>query len=371
MKYLFIDSYYKSFLTNFYHTYPKSRDWSYERHKKILLSKKFGTSDFFSYNLNKLGEKTQDIIANDEVLQRKWARENGIVVKNNSVISKIQSLPYIYRFLGRPAWIQEITLSQIRKYKPDIIYIQDPSILNPKILNKAKKLCRLLVGQIASPLPPRQYLKPFDLIITSLPHYVGILGKMGIKSKYLKLAFEPRILKRVGKQKRIYNVTFVGSFSPYHKEGTKNLEEVAKSIPVDVWGNGIEFLSPFSPLRRNYHGEAWGVDMYRIFAKSKIVINRHISVAGKFANNARLYEATGMGAMLLTDKKKNLHEIFRVGSEIGIYKNHSDLLKKIDYYLSHDQERNRIARSGQARTLKNHSYRFRMKELIRIIKKYV
>jgi spore maturation protein CgeB len=238
-------------------------------------------------------------------------------------------------------------------------------------LCEVKRRCKLLVGQIASPLPPKENLKCFDLIITSFPHYVGLFKKMGIKSEYHKLAFEPRVLKKIGKQKRTYPVTFVGSFTPYHSEGTKVLEKVTQKVPVHVWGQGIEFLSPISPLRKNYHGQAWGLDMYKILAKSKIVVNRHIKVADDYANNMRLFEATGMGAMLITDSKKNLNDLFKVGKEVVVYKSSNDLLKKLNYYIKNEDEQQKIAKAGQKRTLKNHNYSIRMKELSDILKKHL
>jgi spore maturation protein CgeB len=194
---------------------------------------------------------------------------------------------------------------------------------------------------------------------------------MGIKSEYQKLAFEPRILERIGVNKKMYSLTFVGSFTPYHQEGTKLLEEVAKQIPVHVWGQGIEFLSPFSPLRKNYHGEAWGLDMYKILAQSKIVINRHIGVSGKYANNMRLYEATGMGAMLITDRKRNLNDIFKVGKEAIDYKDKDDLVAKLKFYLKNDEERQKITIAGQRKTLNYHDYKSRMNELSKILYKYI
>jgi hypothetical protein len=42
--------------------------------------------------------------------------------------------------------------------------------------------------------------------------------------------------------------------------------------------------------------------MYRVLECSKIVINHHGDVA-PWANNLRLFEATGTGALLLTDWK--------------------------------------------------------------------
>lgn len=368
---IFVDTYYPKFLKAFWENNRPLSKLSYERQRKKLLEAFFGTSDSFSYNLRKLGFVADDIIANDEILQKQWAVENGLKIRENRIVSRLQTGPYLARLLGKPAWIRKIALEQIKKYKPDIVYMQNLEILDVDTLTEVKKQCRLLVGQIASPLPDKKYLKKYDLIVSSFPHYVKKFRRMGIKSEYQKLAFDPRILKAVDKQKKKYGATFIGSFTPYHVAGTRMLEKAAKNIPIHVWGQGIEFLSPFSPLRKNYHGEAWGLGMYKILAQSKIVINRHIGVAGDYANNMRLFEATGCGAMLITDRKKNLGDLFREGREAVSYKTSQDLIEKLNYFLENDQERMKIAMAGQKRTLKNHSYPVRMKELTKIVYKYL
>lgn len=371
MKILIIDTYYQGFLNSFWNENNSFKTKSYNQIKKKLLDSCFGTSDFYSYYLKKIGHEAIDLIVNDEILQRKWAEENGFKVGRVNLLSKLQSLPIIHKFIGRPNWIQMIAYQQIKKESPDVVYIQDLSILNPDVLKKVKKHCKLLIGQIACPLPATENLKQFDLIITSFPHYVKKFKKMGIKSEYLPLAFDSRILKRVKKSKRKYNVTFIGGLSLSHNKGLKILNYLAKNKKVDIWGYGREILSPISKLYKYHHGEAWALDMYKLLAESKITINRHIDVADDYANNMRLYEATGMGAMLITDKKKNLNELFEVGKEVIEYENEKDLLDKINYYLKHDDEREKIAKAGQRRTIKDHNYSNSMIELVKIIKKYM
>ena len=159
MKFLFVDTYYPVFLKSFQEKNPGRNSKSYEIQKKKLLEECFGTSDFYSYNFKRLGHYADDIIVNDEILQKTWARENNIKFLNYPLISKVQLLPYIHRFIGRPRWIQEIASAQIKNLAPDILYIQDLSILNPDTLSALKKYVKLIVGQIASPMPHLRQLK--------------------------------------------------------------------------------------------------------------------------------------------------------------------------------------------------------------------
>src|SRR6185295_1579979 len=109
-------------------------------------------------------------------------------------------------------------------------------------------------------------------------------------------------------------------------------------------------------IARAYQGRAWGLDMYKIYARCKIVINRHGEVAKGYSNNMRLFEATGMGALLMTEDSPNIGQYFNPGSECITYKESRDLHSSIEYYLNHQEELRMIAKAGQARTLKDHTY---------------
>ena len=86
---------------------------------------------------------------------------------------------------------------------------------------------------------------------------------------------------------------------------------------------------------------------------TRIVVNRHIDVAEGYANNMRLYEATGMGALLITDRGRNLGELFEPGRGGGrSTRTPTTWPSKIAGYLADDHERACAwPRAGQARTL--------------------
>jgi spore maturation protein CgeB len=164
---------------------------------------------------------------------------------------------------------------------------------------------------------------------------------------------------------------FVGSFSVEHSERIEFLEKVAALQPLEVWAHGIECLSPESSLRQRYHGKCWALDMYRVLHNSRIALNFHINTAGPYANNMRLFEATGVGTMLLTDAKSNLATMFKPGKEVVTYRSPEECAELIGYYLSHPAEREEIARAGQDRTLREHTYQQRMQELADILQSYL
>ena len=113
---------------------------------------------------------------------------------------------------------------------------------------------------------------------------------------------------------------FVGGVDPrVHAAGTALLERVAEAADLRVWGYGVDALPADSPLRSRHRGEAWGSEMYDVLARARIVVNRHIDVAEGFANNMRLYEATGSGALVITEAAPNLGDLFEPHREVFTY----------------------------------------------------
>jgi spore maturation protein CgeB len=111
--------------------------------------------------------------------------------------------------------------------------------------------------------------------------------------------------------------------------------------------------------------------MYEIISQSKITLNNHIDDAKNEAANMRLFEATGVGTCLLTDWKENLHELFEPDREVVTYKSVEECIEKVKWLLDHPQEREAIAKAGQARTLKDHTFAQRAIQLDEIIRKMI
>ena len=113
------------------------------------------------------------------------------------------------------------------------------------------------------------------------------------------------------------------------------------------------------------------MNFMEVFARSKIVLNTHISCASEDASNLRLYEATGMGACLLTDEQPSIAKLFELGSEVVTYRGVDDCVEKVSYLLEHPDEREAIAAAGQRRTLRDHSFTQRAQRLAKLIEQLV
>jgi spore maturation protein CgeB len=264
-------------------------------------------------------------------------------------------------------------LAQARDFRPDVVYVQNLAYLGRRTLERLRRDGALVAGQIASEAPRSAKLRSFDLLLTSFPHFVDRFHRLGVAAEYFRIGFDERVLERVrNAATERHDTVFVGSLKrTQHHSGNSALARAAEELPIDFWGYGAETWPKESTIRRRYHGNAWGVDMFQVLRSGRIALNRHIDVAEHNANNMRLYEATGVGSLLLTDEKSNLGELFKVGEEVVAYSDARDLAAKARYYLDHDDERRAIAAAGQARTLRDHTYAVRMRELAEILERAI
>ena len=102
--------------------------------------------------------------------------------------------------------------------------------------------------------------------------------------------------------------------------------------------------------------------MYEILSKTKILLNTHIGDT-EYAGNMRLFEGTGHGCMVITDYKKGLENLFEIGKELETFDSKIDLINKCSKYLNDLSLLKTKSISGQKRTLNDHTYKLRIKNL--------
>ena len=96
-------------------------------------------------------------------------------------------------------------------------------------------------------------------------------------------------------------------------------------------------------------------EMPYIFHDSKINLN--ISLRSIHSGiPLRCMDIMGCGGFLLTNYQPDFLRHFIPDEDFVYFENESDLLKKIDYYLSHEEKRMAIAESGHDKVLRNHNY---------------
>ena len=373
MKIAILDTYYPAFLDAIYLKQADLGQRRYTEQVSVLVDQCFGTSDFYSRHFNDAGCEAVDLIANGIQLQARWAEEHNHRIGGWRwrLDPRVTRLPGLGLLAANWPALIAVTAEQVRRLKPDVLYCQDMSFMPPRVLKELKRHVGLIVGQIASPAPALRYLECFDLILTSFPHFVERFRAQGLASEYFRIGFDTRVLEKLGAVPKDLDATFVGGITAAHSRGTALLEQLASTTPIEFFGYGSDRLAQDSPIRARHHGEVWGLDMYKALARSRVTLNRHIDVAENYANNMRLFESTGVGTLLITDQKKNLADLFEPGREVVTYSSAEEAAEMIRYYVEHPQLAEDIALAGQRRTLREHTYRHRIDELVGTLRKHL
>lgn len=108
----------------------------------------------------------------------------------------------------------------------------------------------------------------------------------------------------------------------------------------------------------------------RLISRTDIVLAPIDPTKSDYWSN-RVYVVSGFGGFLLHPYCEGLAKEYVDGEEIVLYHGRQDLKDKIDYYLDRPDERRRISNNAIRRTLADHTYTHRCRELMRVVEEAV
>lgn len=410
MKLVKLASAYPVYLERFYRARPDLAQGTSTEQQAALDFDAFGFADFWKCALEPLGYQVTDILANAMPLQRAWAAENGVEIK---------------RGLSEKDELLTITTERIVRLNPEILFLTDYVTFSRDWITELRNRCRsmrLVIGMCGAPFDDASVFEACDLVLTCSPELREKFVQMGHRSEHVNHAFDPRILDRISTGMPSHmDFTFVGQLirdHKFHTEREKLLDHLLRYTETQIFSpsSNVRFIDTFKAVRRGLvydlhrglktvgvpesvlnrlpgisRGGRWterplppvsrrlrkamqpplfGVEMFQALHDSIVTLNTHINISPKSASNMRLYEATGVGTCLLTDWKENIHELFTPDLEVVTYRNPEECVEKVRWLLNHPARREEIARAGQIRTLKDHTFANRALEMDSIIRQY-
>lgn len=114
------------------------------------------------------------------------------------------------------------------------------------------------------------------------------------------------------------------------------------------------------------HGARYDVEVSHVYRQSKINLNITLHCI-ETGIPQRVFDVMAAGGFLLSNYQEELEELFVPGEDLVIYHNMEELRYYVDYYLIHEEERQRIARNGQRKTLQYHDLHGRMCRVLEIV----
>ena len=112
------------------------------------------------------------------------------------------------------------------------------------------------------------------------------------------------------------------------------------------WEDSLKYLIPGYPL-----------DKYNLFYQLK----------------GRIFHAVGAGAMALNEYCPELEDFFDIGKEVVCFEfgEIEDLREQLSWYISHDREREKIAKAGYQRGRRQHTFIARIQQIFDIVREKI
>jgi hypothetical protein len=125
--------------------------------------------------------------------------------------------------------------------------------------------------------------------------------------------------------------------------------------------NRVEALDRlFSEFPNFHYGQALFEGAAQRFADSKVCFN--ISMLDDL--NMRTFEIMATGSFCLTNWIPTIEDLFEDGKHLVLYRSLDEMVDKAKYYLSHDEEREKIAQAGYEEVIKKHTIQDRVNVIL-------
>lgn len=366
-----IETFYPPYLEHFYATNPHLRTASFAEQTEALLRGRFSAAHNVAPYLRELGYETHFIIANCLPTQQAWMREHGLPLPPHE------------------AMLRDVTRMQIDRLEPDVLYLSDSLTLDSRWIRTLSRRPPLVMAWHAAPVPATADWSEYDVLLSGLAAMRELALRKGVKAAELYMpGFPEEIVGEIGDVREEHDVVFAGSFVPGQHTKRNELLEGIGGMAINSGFNcafhltsATENLPP--AIARWRRDSVFGLEMQKALRTGKIVFDSRSSmagvgpdgltydVAGRETANMRVFETTGSGAFLLTERHDNLTRYFEPGREIETFSGIGELQEKIRHYLDHPDERRAIAERGQRRCLTDHSMSRRIHDFDAIVRRHL
>lgn len=147
------------------------------------------------------------------------------------------------------------------------------------------------------------------------------------------------------------------------QERLRLLKRISEEYKLDLYtGSDVSALP-----KANHRGLAKTMtEMPKIFHLSKINLN-FTSKPIRTGLPLRIWDILGAGGFVLTNFQTEIPEYFEIGKDLETYSSEEELMKKIGYYLEHEEERARIAKNGYQKAKEQYSLEMRVKQILETV----
>ncbi|MDA9019065.1 glycosyltransferase [Flavobacteriales bacterium] len=348
---------YKPYLNHFEKKYDiNAEEITFTDLRQLLLQDRF----YASHILEPILQNSHDgffTMWDYPLLQHKWAESKGWAERN----------------------VKKILAAQIEEFKPDTFYNCSPLFFSKKEIESIVPQSTRNVCWFAAPTNQQIDFSVYESRLTNYPP--DVRANSEFRSDYFSPAHDPVADDFAHKTERDIDILFYGQYMHGHFNNRNALVEklvefkMTSQLKIEIclqYNKEYKYLYPYgrpaflkrisprkqtfppSEITNNSTLPLYGLDLYEKISGSKIIFNAAVDFSGQYKVNMRNFEATGLGALLLSDK--GMYPAgFEHGKTMATYSDFDEFVSLSQYYLENESERACIAQNGNDMVKRNYS----------------
>lgn len=293
---------------------------------------------------------------------------------NNSLIRKCNRISE--HRLKNFVWNRGL-LRTVKEVRPDFVFIYGS---NWNVSPKTIKLLRKLGSKVILREGNNQFwgkhqvesLPLYDWVFTQEYYPIPFLRTAGLRNlDILPGACDPschfpRSLTSDEKKLFAGEIVFVGTNYGQREEFLCAASRTGATVTVAGRGwKNADNTGGFRIFNRQISGDE-RLKLYSCAKILPIILNPENQIEGI---TDRTFESVAVGRMVLHEAKSEIRDFFKPGKHMAVFKGRKDFVKKIEYYLANDREREDIAAEGRKHAVENHTYDHRVDQILATVLK--
>jgi hypothetical protein len=325
---------YRPHIPQFEKNYGVNDDMDFATLRSLVLQEGYASTYILAPALEGRADEVFFTLWDYDRLQQLWAREHGLRTRNRDAIK----------------------LAQIEEFKPDVFYNMSAFCDDGFIRKLGRSGMKRVYWNGIIEARPRTFLQ-YDGQLSLHRPYIEYWKSKGLAACELQPAI-PAGWAALAEGERDIDVLFYGQYMRSLFKGRNRLLQQLMQYGLSSEHNirchlqcdtgrptifripGLEWTRIRSPFARRVEPMVsqcaqpplYGRELYRAIARSRIVINAYTDNNQEFKSNMRLFEATGLGAFLISEQG-NYPEGFEPGNDFYTYRDGTELFSQIERVL--------------------------------------
>jgi hypothetical protein len=256
----------------------------------------------------------------------------------------------------------------LKEYPADILWLDKALTIKRETLEIVREISikTIIIGYAPDDMAGKHnqshtFLKALPLYhvyFTTKSFGVKELEVLGVKKAvFVGNGYDPSVHRRMDlsiKEKEQYGAP-VGFIGDYENERAQSMSYLAQcGISVRIWGqNWNKIKRKLTHSNMKIEGKSlWGEEYTKALCSFDINLG-FLRKINRDLQTQRSVEIPACGGFMLMERTLEHLALFEEGREAEYFSSKEELLEKVKYYLSHEDERKSIAQAGRERCLKS------------------